>query len=458
MLRILALVAVLLIALLGYSLGMDGGMITLLIVILGTLMFVLGHLQQKYGTKKLLGGMVNGLLSVYDPTLPLLSSDDDPYNSAPAAHEYIGTDGVVAHPTAHSEPKIRPFNISDERLHTTIQQVAGPNMHGMLAPGVLGRTASPVQPGYVPLTPVNQYELHLGPNAYVDVSAAFINALLLDPQGHLPRVLAEELASKGVPILFVDVAGTFASLLAEFPLGWRICSPMTLKEDTVDPRAIPLDRESKEEALYVGRTILQEGWQVLFQFSSYSSSIDAAITLWDLIQGMAEWERAQQRQSGRFLPSVVFITEAYRFCSDANQHSICKEIPDVAQAVRQNLIMSLKAQGKDGMFWYLATRKVTGMEPQALRQCTLWMIQQPSVAEVNAGWITTYTGLEPQELQRVPPTHTLIMDTTTRAPQMVAFRESRSHSRESCNTYTLPSLPTVVQSHQESVTPPFLQR
>ena len=58
MLRILALVAVLLIALLGYSLGMDGGMITLLIVILGTLMFVLGHLQQKYGTKKLLGGMV----------------------------------------------------------------------------------------------------------------------------------------------------------------------------------------------------------------------------------------------------------------------------------------------------------------------------------------------------------------------------------------------------------------
>ena len=57
----------------------------------------------------------------------------------------------------------------------------------------------PAQPAYTPLPEATQYELHLGPNAFIDVQQAFINALLLDPSGTVVRVLAEELAAKGVP-------------------------------------------------------------------------------------------------------------------------------------------------------------------------------------------------------------------------------------------------------------------
>jgi hypothetical protein len=465
MLRILALVAVLLIALLGYKLGMDGGMITLLIVVLGAASFGLHFLLKKHGAKNMLGGMANGIMSFYDPTLPPpMPSEPAPYAAgySSPSQGYYESGNTGTYPS-YNEPTTRPPSASpEERFRTTIQQVAGPDIAGSLTAGVPGSRApssvpEPAQPSYTPLTPVNPYEMHLGPNAYIDVQQAFINSLLLDPLGNLTRVLAEELAGKGIPLLFVDVAGNFSSLLAEFPLGWRVCSQESLQEGQVDPRAIPLNEQSKEDAQNVGHAILQEGWQVLFQFKSYHSPIDAIVTLWDIVNGMTAWERTQQRRSGRTLPSVIVITEAYRFCPDMNKHSLFKENPNVAQAVREQVVMALKTQGRDGISWYLATRKVAGMEPQAIQQCPLWMMQQPSVPEVQSGWITRYTGIEPQELQRVPPTHALIMDIATRNPQMIAFRESRSTgSDQGSVTYTLPTLPAL-QSLQEQ-TPPFPNR
>ena len=91
MLRILGLVVVLLIALVGYRMGMDAGGITVLIAVLAVAMFILSYLQKKHGAKKMLGGVVNGLLSVYDPTFPHLSSGPDTFHgpfSENAGYEY----------------------------------------------------------------------------------------------------------------------------------------------------------------------------------------------------------------------------------------------------------------------------------------------------------------------------------------------------------------------------------
>lgn len=361
MLRILALVLVLAIALVGYKLGMDGGQITVLIIILGALMVFLGYLHRKHGAKKILGGAVNGMLTMYDPTLPSLSDHDGFYWGMPGGDPgYAPSYGTNQH---HSEPAFNPpqraYMAQQGQMGSThVQEVAGPPIQGTLPPVMAGRTIMPPpaptqQATYTPLQQLNQYELHLGPNAFIDVQQAFINALVLDPSGNVVRVLAEELAAKGVPLLFVDVVGTYSSLLSEFPLGWRVCSPASQqKEGTIDPRAIPLDQDSKDEATHVGHTILQEGWQVLFQFSSYASPIDAIVTLWDIVQGMSEWEKAQQRRSGRLLPAVIFITESYRFCPDNNKHSIFREMPNVAEAVRGNIVREL-AEGQKGLYWYL---------------------------------------------------------------------------------------------------------
>lgn len=469
MLRILSLVGVLAIALLGYKLGMDGGQITVLIIVLGALIVLLGYLQRKHGAKKILGGAVNGLLTMYDPTLPSLSDQDGFYRGMP------GGEPGFAPPYETTQHRGEPASQPPQRAYmaqqghrgdTHVQEVAAPFPKGTLPPVMAGRTLlpppAPTQATYTPLQQINQYELHLGPNAFIDVQQAFINALILDPTGNVVRVLAEELATKGVPLLFVDVVGAYSSLLSEFPLGWRVCSPVSLqKEGTIDSRAIPLDQDSKDEAKHVGHTILQEGWQVLFQFSSYASPIDAIVTLWDIVQGMSEWEEEQQRRSGRLMPSVIFITEGYRFCPDNNKHSIFREMPNVAEAVRGNIVREL-AEGQKGLNWYLATRKITGMEPGALRRCALWMVHQPSIPEVQSGWVTAYIGIQPQELQRIPQTQTMVMDLATRAPQLIAFRESHSQgSSQNATAFTLHTIPTQLPSTSplsEENTYPFQTR
>lgn len=467
MLRILSLVLVLSIALVGYKLGMDGGQITVLIIILGALIVFLGYLQRKHGAKKILGGAVNGMLTMYDPMLPSLSDHGDLYRDMTGGGPgYVPPYGVdQQHREPASMPPQRAYMAQQGQMGGThIQEIAGPPIQGALPPVMAGGTITPpapTQPTYTPLQQVNQYELHLGPNAFIDVKQAFINALVLDPSGNVVRVLAEELAAKGVPLLFIDVAGTYTSLLSEFPLGWRVCSPASLKKDTIDPQAIPLDQDSKDEATHVGHTILQEGWQVLFQFSSYTSPIDAIVTLWDIVQGMSEWEKEQQRRSGRLLPAVIFITESYRFCPDNNKHSIFREISSVAEAVRGNIVREL-AEGQKGLNWYLATRKITGMEPGVLRRCALWMVHQPSVPEVQSGWVTAYTGVQPQDLQRIPQTHAMIMDLATRVPQLIAFRESHSQDSSSQKTsaFTLHSIPVLPSTSPltEENTSPFQKR
>ena len=409
MLRLVALVLVLIVALFGYKQGMDGGEITVLIVVMAVFMAALWYLKKKYGVKRMLGGVANGILGVYDPTLPS-PVDIDLYQ------EQEGPNSSYDQPSRSGPVTNSPQNAylaqpQHSMGRTYVQEIRGPEIQGALTTETSGRIAIPplpIQSAYTPLTQASQYELHLGQNAYIDVQQAFINALLLDPTGNVVRVLAEELAAKGIPLLFVDVGGDYATLLGEFQLGWRICSPASQREGAIDPRAIPLDRDSNGEAQHVGQAILQEGWQVLFQFSSYASPIDAAVTLWDVVQGMRDWGKTQQSRSGRRLPSVIFITDAYKFCSDTDKHSVFREIPDVAQAVRNNVVNGLRARGRDGLYWYLGTRKLTGMEKQILGECA-WMVHQPPVVEVQSGWVSAYTGHKPPELQRIPQTHTLIL-------------------------------------------------
>ena len=241
--------------------------------------------------------------------------------------------------------------------------------------------------------------------------------------------MAEELATKSVPLIFVDLAGSYKSLVAEFPLGYRLVSPQAYQSETPDTRTFAFSREQKEQALLFGHTLVQDGLQVVFDFSSYTSPMEANIILWAVIQGMSQWQRTQYQLHERFLPSVVIVTEPYRLCPDHDAHSILSDTPEIAQSVHRNMLIGLTKHHEQGIYWYLASRKLTGIDPEALRACRLWMIERPSPTEVRSGWFTPYTGLEPEVFANVPAGHAIILDRTERTPQIVRFRRSHSEPR-----------------------------
>lgn len=449
--KIIALIVVLGSAYVGYAHGMDGGQITLLIIVLGLLLFVVGRWYKKYGTRRIAKGMVRGAMRLYDPTLPAVFEDDLASLSSPQVHivpEHNGSRPTPGEQVYSNRPRLQsaPSRQSETSISPTRQPMEGYQPE-----------RREVEYGFAPQVAATPFELALGPNAYIDIQQAFVNALFLDPSGQLLRVMVEELAAKGVPLLFVDVAGEYSSLMGEFSHGRRVCSPAG--EDT-HKNTFLLDPESAEDSRHVGHALLQEGWQIFFDFSSYASPADAIVTLWDLIEGMVAWERAQVGRSGRFLPCIIILTQAHRLCADDDQNSLFHERPDLARAVRSHIVVALKAQGKDGIFWYLAARKITGMDSPTLRQCALWLIQQPQAMEVHAGWITAYTGIEPHNLLSVPSSHALIVDRLSRNTQMVAFRESHSrHDTQSRAGYALPSLSsTALLKEGRNPLLPFLDR
>lgn len=444
------LVAVLLV---GYALlaaGLDMGLVVMVIIVMIILGIAGNVILQRYkrmGKHAFYNKMIKGM----DPTLPLpypeladqVEQTIHPYHMQQPFNQYDEAVFGGALPQ-----QMRPDNYQDYMTGSAIgsrtvhEEIAGPAIHGTLAQGA-------PQPVYAPLPQAHPYSLHLGPNAFVDVAEAFMNALLIDPSGNIARVMAEEMAAKNVPLIFVDVAGTYKSLVAEFPLGYRIVSPQAYQAEETGSQSFAFGREQKDQALAFGHTLIQDGLQVVFDFASYTSPLEANVILWAIVQGMAQWQRRQFQLTEKHLPSLVIITEPYRLCPDDNRHSILKDNPELAESVHRNILIGLTQQNELGMYWYLASRKITGIDPEALRACRLWMIERPSPAEVRAGWFTVYTALEPETFVNVPHGYALILDRTGRNPQIVRIR--RSHSEPSAvdgnmpgaSTFLLPPLPAL---------------
>lgn len=416
-------------ALSGYALGLNTGVIIVLILIFAAMAFGLRLLHRRYGFK----GMANKALGWYDSSLPSFLPDGE---GGISPFDVDGPDTTLS---------FFPGSVSsgamDQRVTITEDGGASPTISGILPPGSVP-AAPPLEPTYrgYQAQPVNHFQLHLGPQAFVDLAAALTNALILEqPQagrGSITRVLVEEIARLGVPLLFVDVGDTYGSLLKEFPHGRLVCRPR--HEEPIDGVYIPLEPD-EEQCRIFGQTLLHEGWQVFFRFASYSPE-EAATILLDILGGMATWE---EDHAHSVLPCVIILTEANRLLPDDNQQSVVKDL-DLAQIVREQLAMGLRDMAPYGLRFYLTTRKITGMDKEALLQCVLWLMRQPPIAEVQAGWISAFTGLDPADLMAVPATHVLAMDCISRMPQVLQFRDSNSRpegvrASRSTGPFTVPS-------------------
>lgn len=471
---ILGLVFVLFIGYVLLATGMDMGMVIVVIIALVGAGIGGNMLLQRY---KSVGkeNFFNSMVSNIDPTLPPpypevadeLTQATVPYHmQEPYSTEEENLFGGRIPQNNHlaQQPERLPqinsgmYNTQQPgRITVTEQQqeLGGPDIHGVLSPGV-------PQPYHLPAES-HEYELQIGEQAYVDVTQAYINSLLLDPSGNIPRVMAEELAQKGVPQLFIDITGDYTSLLAEFTYGYHVISPEAYQqqESSANAQTVALSQSQQSQAADFGHTLMQYGWQAVFDFASYTSPAEASVVLWEIIDGMAAWERKQYKQSNRYLPAVITLTDAYRLCPDDDRHSIHKDTPELAQSVRKAIIHHLQKQGHWGLYWYLVTRRVTGMDPEALQHCILWIVERPAPAEVKTGWLSAYMGITPQEIERVPSGHALILDRTNRIPQYIRFRRSHSEPNRQTdaltNTFSLPAITRQGQGRDGTILP-FQQR
>ena len=459
---IAGLIAVLFVGYMLLATGLDMGMVIVVIIAMMAAGIGGNMLLQRYkrmGKENFFNTMVNNM----DPTLPApypemadeLTQASIPYHmQEPYSDDEQALFGgriPQTNPGMYAAQPQSRITITEQQ-----QELAGPDVRGVLAAGA---PQPPQQQHELPQS--HAYELQLSEEAYVDVTQAYVNALLLDPSGNIPRVLAEELALKGVPQLFIDVGGDYTSLLAEFPYGYHVISPEAYQQQEFSANAqiVALSQSQEPQAIDFGHTLMQYGWQVVFDFASYTWPSEAELVLWGIIDGMAGWERKQYRQSNRYLPAVITMTDAYRLCPDDDRHSIHKDKPSLAQSVRKAIVNHLQKRGQWGLHWYLVTRRVTGMDPEALQQCILWIVEHPAAAEVKTGWLSAYMGITPQEIERVPAGHALILDRTNRVPQYIRFRHSHSEPNRQTDALTNTfSLPAMNRQGTEGASLPFQQR
>ncbi len=453
--KILALVGVLVIASYGYSQGWDTGIIVLVIVTIS----VTGALFYLFYRRHGLRGIANGFLRAYDPELPPLpGEEEEPFVHTEALPASRGEERRSLRSSAPlSQPEVASLPSTGQLGSVTVEEVQRSALPAASygSPGAARLLPAPSTQA-APATP--RYVLHLGPNAYVRLEEAFINTLLLDPTGSNARVLAEELANQHIPLLFLDVTGEFTSLLVEFPQGRGLYGSAASIPEAHRSRAVVLGQDQIEAATDFGHRILQEGLQVLFSSRSFSSVSEAATVFWRVFEGMVQWESHQKRQHGHSMQAGVFVSDAHWLCPDDLRHSPYRDIPTLAEKVRQNVLYAVSRGGNWGIWWYLLSRRISGMDPEVLRALRLWMIHRPLPAEVRGGWLTPYTGVQPGQFELLPSEATLIIDRQERVPQQVLFRPSRSLPVTAGRPlFTLPALVPSQQQQEAVHQPPFPQ-
>jgi hypothetical protein len=467
---IVGLIGIIFVAYVLLNMGLDMGMVFVVIIAMIAAGIGGNMMLQRYrrmGRESFLNSAVNRM----DPTLPApfpehadpLSQASIPYHMQRPYHQEeemlfggpLPTNQDYSGQFPTTPPGSTGLSAPSRPGQVTVTEIPGPEVRGVLTPGV-----SQLQ-HHLPES--HAYEMQLADNAYVDITQAFINALLLDPTGNIPRVMAEEIAMKSVPLLFVDTSGDYRSLLREFPYGYHLVSSEAYEayQETANAQTFALSQKQEGQCADFGQSLVASGWQALFDFASYTSVSEATVVMSSIIDGMVEWERRQYKQSNRYLPAIVLVDDASRFCPDENRQSLHRDNLDLAQAVRAGILKHLRAQGKLGVHWYLIVRRIAGMDPEALKQCILWIVHQPAPAEVKLGWLSPYLGLSPADIERLLPSDAaLILDRTVRSPQVIQFRHSHSEPSKTTDTLssTTFSLPAFTNGTDGGTLLPFQKR
>jgi hypothetical protein len=286
-------------------------------------------------------------------------------------------------------------------------------------------TRPPQQPA-APRAPQqnNGPRLELGPGAQMHLQTSLTGMLVVDAQPRRPDapVFLEEWIRAGLGLLVVDVYGQYTGYLAQMSstFGFLAGSLAGQEHLTTAQQTKYMALSSSREATHVGQNIVDEGLQVIFNFSSYENTTEAGTYLLAMLAGI---ERKAQEFTTK--PCAILFTDARPF-APANEADCLIENGGVAQGVYDLVMSMVEHAGGPGLKQLgicLAVPSVDDVEEDVLTTTRLWIVNCVDEEEIEQ--ICRYLDLEDQEVDQLLDGDTMLFDThSDGAANFVRFRRA----------------------------------
>lgn len=270
----------------------------------------------------------------------------------------------------------------------------------------------------------NGPRLELGPGAHMYLQTSLTGMLVVDAQPRRPDtpVILEEWIRLGLGLLIVDVYGQYTGYLAHMSPSFGFLAGSVAGQDqlTAAQQQRYMAIGSGRDATHVGRNIIDEGLQVIFNFSSYRDTTEAGTYLLTLLAGI---ERKAQEFTTK--PCAILFTDVRPF-APANEEACLIGNSGIAQNVYDLLMSLVEHAGQPGLKNIgicLAVPSVEGVEEEVLTTSRLWAVNCVNEEELER--ICCYLELADQEIDQLLDGDTMLFDTMSDGdPNFVRFRRA----------------------------------
>lgn len=268
--------------------------------------------------------------------------------------------------------------------------------------------------------------LTLGPNAAMPLETSATSSIIIDtPHRPVSPVFVEEWIKAGLGFLVVDIHNQYAPFLAQLPPGFGFLAGSGEAQESLtgEQQARYMAVSGTHEAIQIGKGIVTEGLQVIFNFASFRDTTEAGTLLLALLKGF--WDKIGTT-AGQ--PCAILITDPRPlFPSDEKKCVIGNS--GVAQSLYDHFMNFLEvAQDQESrerrMAIYLSTPTLAELEEDVMAVCRLWIVNTASEAEI--GLVGKYLELNDDDVAGLSDGETLLWDTWAEAVEPITVRFRRS--------------------------------
>lgn len=272
----------------------------------------------------------------------------------------------------------------------------------------------------------NRGRLTLGPNAAMPLDASTTSSIIIDtPHRPVSPVYVEEWIKAGLGFLVVDMFNQYTPFLAQLPPGFGFLAGSADVQESLaqEQQARYMAVTGTVEALQIGKGIVTEGLQVIFNFASYQNTAEAGTLLLALLKGF--WDKITTTPGK---PCAILITDP-RTLFPADETKCVIGNSGVAQNLFDHFMNFLeRAQDQEGqerkMAVYLSTPTLAELEEDVLAVCRLWIVNTAAEAEIDL--VAKYLELNDDDVAALEDGETLLWDTWSEGVDPVTVRFRRS--------------------------------
>jgi len=299
----------------------------------------------------------------------------------------------------------------------------------MALPPPMVKSATTTRPAPTRTTstpPTSPGRLTLGPNAAMPLETSTTSSIIIDtPHRPVSPVFVEEWIKAGLGFLIVDMYNQYTPFLGQLPAGFGFLAGSGEAQENLsaEQQARYMPVTGTHEALQIGKGIVTEGLQVIFNFASFQNTTEAGTLLLALLKGF--WDKMAATQGK---PCAILISDP-RLLFPADENKCVIAMKSVAQSLYDHFMNFLEvAQNQEGrerkMAVYLSTPTLAELEEEVLPVCRLWIVNTASETEI--GLVEKYLELNNEDVAALEDGETLLWDTWAEAVEPITVRFRRS--------------------------------